>query len=86
MLSTEEISYAAMRSGFDDVMAFLNVTVALNSLIFCWILVVLAIKGSAVLRVRHSKRLTATLEFEVGADGHESGLGKGGASRDIARV
>lgn len=51
MLSDEEIAFAAMRAGFDDMMAFLNVTVALTCLIFCWIVVVLACKGYALLRL-----------------------------------
>ncbi|KAK4688440.1 hypothetical protein P7C73_g1670, partial [Tremellales sp. Uapishka_1] len=57
MLSAEEVSFAAMRSGFDDPMAFLNFTIAITSLIFCWITVVMAIKGFASLRVmRRSRR------------------------------
>lgn len=50
MLSNEEICFAAMRAGYDDMMAFLNFTIALTSLVFCWTLVVLAIKGWAVSR------------------------------------
>jgi len=50
MLSNEEIAFAAMRAGYDDMMAFLNFTVALTSLIFCWAVVVMAIKGWGVMR------------------------------------
>ena len=52
MLSVEEISFAAMRAGYDDMMAFLNVTVALTSLVFCWETVVMAVKGLAVMRLQ----------------------------------
>lgn len=52
MLSDEEVAFAAMRSGFDDMMAFLNLTVALTCFVFCWIVVVLAIKGYAVFRLK----------------------------------
>jgi len=58
MLSTEEISFAAMRAGFDDMMAFLNLTVALTCLVFCWIVVVLAVKGYALTRVNRGVQLT----------------------------
>ena len=52
MLSDEEVCFAAMRARYDDMMAFLNVTVALTSLIFCWEVVVMAVKGYAVMRVQ----------------------------------
>jgi len=52
MLSDEEVAFAAMRAGYDDVMAFLNVTIALTSLIFCWTLMVMAVKGFAVRRLQ----------------------------------
>lgn len=52
ILSSEEVTYAAMRAGYDDVMACLNVTVALTALVFCWEVVVLGVKGWAVGRVR----------------------------------
>ena len=61
ILSSEEVTYAAMRAGYDDVMAFLNVTVALTALIFCWEVVVLAVKGWAVLRVRAGRRVNAEI-------------------------
>lgn len=50
MLSNEEIAFAAMRAHFDDKMAFLNFTIALTALIFCWTVVVMAVKGWAVMR------------------------------------
>ena len=54
MLSNEEIAFAAMRAGYDDMMAFLNFTIALTSLIFCWTVVVMTVKGWAVLRMEGS--------------------------------
>lgn len=50
VLSDEEITFSAMRHGWDDVMAFLNLTVALVCFLFCWVLAVLAAKGWAVQR------------------------------------
>lgn len=52
MLSDEEIAFAAMRSGFDDMMAFLNFTVALTCLVFCWVVIVMAVKGFVLLRLK----------------------------------
>jgi hypothetical protein len=51
ILSDEEIAFAAMRAGYDDMMAFLNFTIALTCLVFCWKVVVMAVKGVAVLRL-----------------------------------
>ncbi|RSH88825.1 hypothetical protein EHS25_003053 [Saitozyma podzolica] len=51
ILSDEEIAFAAMRAGYDDMMAFLNFTIALTCLVFCWEVVVMAVKGVAVLRL-----------------------------------
>ncbi|KAI0053061.1 hypothetical protein FA95DRAFT_1552948 [Auriscalpium vulgare] len=45
ILSDEEITFAAMRQGHDDVMMFLNLTVAVTCLAFCWTLCVVAFKG-----------------------------------------
>ncbi|ORX38439.1 hypothetical protein BD324DRAFT_578083 [Kockovaella imperatae] len=50
MLSVEEVSWAAMRAGYDDMMAFLNITVALTCFVFCWVVIILVIKGAAVMR------------------------------------
>ncbi|WFD31898.1 hypothetical protein MSPP1_002939 [Malassezia sp. CBS 17886] len=47
MLSNEEVSFAAMRSGYDDGMAMLNVAVAAVALIFCWGFGVMVIKAWA---------------------------------------
>lgn len=55
MLSNEEIAWAAMRAGWDDMMAFMNFTVALVCLIFCWSVVVMAIKGWAVIRINRER-------------------------------
>ncbi|CCM04843.1 uncharacterized protein FIBRA_07036 [Fibroporia radiculosa] len=45
MLSTEEVTIAAMRQSKDDVMMFLNVDVAITCLAFCWALTVVGFKG-----------------------------------------
>ncbi|SCV71976.1 BQ2448_4670 [Microbotryum intermedium] len=50
ILSTEQVTFAAMRHGWDDVMAFLNVTVAFVSIVFCWILVLCTIRGACLRR------------------------------------
>ncbi|KAL7422561.1 hypothetical protein Q5752_003209 [Cryptotrichosporon argae] len=55
MLSDEEVTFAAMRTGFDDVMAALNFTVATTCLVFCWVVVVLGTKGYAVLRLTRAQ-------------------------------
>lgn len=51
ILSSEEVTWAAMRAGYDDMMAFLNFTIALTSLTFCWIVFVMGVKGWAYLRL-----------------------------------
>lgn len=48
--STEQVTFAAMRRGFDDGMAFVNVTVALVCTAFAWILALFALKGWALQR------------------------------------
>merc|ERR1712157_378595 len=50
MLSSEEVSFAAMRSGYGDFMAILNVAVAAVALLFCWTNVLMMLKGWAVRR------------------------------------
>jgi len=45
MLSTEEVTLAAMRKGRDDVMMFLNVGVAITCFAFCWTLCVMTFHG-----------------------------------------
>ncbi|WWC71475.1 uncharacterized protein I206_105433 [Kwoniella pini CBS 10737] len=55
MLSNEEISWSAIRSGWDDMMAFLNFTIGLNCFIFCWILILMTLKGWAGLRMIRNK-------------------------------
>ncbi|OCF57532.1 cytoplasmic protein [Kwoniella mangroviensis CBS 10435] len=55
MLSNEEIAWAAMRAGWDDMMAFLNFTIALTCLVFCWSVVVMALKGWAGLRMTRKR-------------------------------
>ncbi|TYJ58053.1 hypothetical protein B9479_001148 [Cryptococcus floricola] len=62
MLSNEEIAWAAMRAGWDDMMAFLNFTIALTCLVFCWGVVVMAVKGWAVLRSRKEEERRGGVE------------------------
>ncbi|KAH9994092.1 hypothetical protein BJV74DRAFT_770557 [Russula compacta] len=45
ILSDEEITFAAMRRGYDDVMMFLNLTVAITCFAFCWTMLVVGFKG-----------------------------------------
>ncbi|KAI0068920.1 hypothetical protein BV25DRAFT_63309 [Artomyces pyxidatus] len=45
VLSDEEVTYAAMRKGRDDVMMFLNLAVAVTCLAFVWTLCVVSFKG-----------------------------------------
>lgn len=52
MLSTEQVTFAAMRHGADDLMAGLNVTVAFASVAFAWIMVLFAIQGELPLNTR----------------------------------
>lgn len=57
MLSVEEVSFAAMRAGYDDTMAFLNFTMALTSLVFCWTIVVLGVKGFTIAALQKEERV-----------------------------
>jgi len=45
IMSDEEITFAAMRRGYDDVMMFLNVAVAITCFAFCWTMLVVGFKG-----------------------------------------
>jgi len=45
IMSNEEITFAAMRRGYDDVMMFLNVAVAITCFAFCWTVLVVGFKG-----------------------------------------
>lgn len=54
MLSSEEVSFVAMRNGFGDFMMILNVTVAVICLVFCGIAGLMIIKALAV---RNQKKL-----------------------------
>jgi len=45
IFSTEEITFAAMRRGRDDVMLFMNLSVALTCFAFCWTFFIVAFKG-----------------------------------------
>lgn len=55
MLSTEEVTLAAMRRGRDDMMMFLNVAVAITCFAFCWTLCVVAFNGW--LKYRHNHQV-----------------------------
>ncbi|WFD41544.1 hypothetical protein MPSI1_000175 [Malassezia psittaci] len=50
MLSNEEVSFAAMRAGYGDFMAILNVAVALVALVFTWCFAIIVIKAWALQR------------------------------------
>ncbi|KAH9965713.1 hypothetical protein BC827DRAFT_1125327 [Russula dissimulans] len=45
ILSDEEVTFAAMRRGYDDVMMFLNLAVAITCFAFCWTMLVVGFKG-----------------------------------------
>lgn len=60
MLSSEEVSYAAMRNGFGDFMMILNVTVAVVCLVFCGIAALMIIKAAAVKREHRIRHHTQT--------------------------
>ncbi|KAI0303853.1 hypothetical protein BC826DRAFT_1089177 [Russula brevipes] len=45
IMSDEEITFAAMRRGYDDVMMFLNVAVAVTCFAFCWTMMIVGFKG-----------------------------------------
>ncbi|KDQ64713.1 hypothetical protein JAAARDRAFT_188016 [Jaapia argillacea MUCL 33604] len=45
IFSTEEVTYAAMRRGRDDMMMFMNVAVAITCFCFCWAMAIVAFKG-----------------------------------------
>ena len=62
MLSNEEVSFAAMRSGYGDFMAILNVSVSLVGLIFCWAFCIMVIKAWA--SRREAERSLRTHEME----------------------
>lgn len=50
MLSSEEVSFVAMRNGFGDFMMIMNVTVAVVSLLFCLVAAIMVLKAWAVRR------------------------------------
>lgn len=59
MLSSEEVSFAAMRNGFGDIMMILNLTVAIVCLLFCGIAALMIVKAFAVRRQRQMKQEAA---------------------------
>lgn len=64
MLSSEEVSFVAMRNGFGDFMMILNVTVAIVALLFCWIAGLMVLKAWALKRehIRHLSSNAIRLE------------------------
>ena len=50
MLSNEEVSFAAMRADYADVMAVLNLAISLIALVFCWSFCLMVIKAWAYKR------------------------------------
>ncbi|KAI0306959.1 hypothetical protein B0F90DRAFT_1665300 [Multifurca ochricompacta] len=50
IMSDEEITFAAMRRGYDDVMMSLNVAVAVTCFAFCWTMLVVGFKGRLISR------------------------------------
>lgn len=50
MLSNEEVSFAAMRADYADVMAVLNLAISLIALVFCWSFCLMVIKAWAFKR------------------------------------
>lgn len=66
MLSSEEISFAFMRHGYDDMMAVLNVVVAVICLVFFFIAGLMTIKGAASRFEfkQNSRRATSTSSSE----------------------
>ena len=68
MLSSEEVSFVAMRNGFGDFMMILNVTVALVSLLFCWIAALMVLKAWAIRRERQRCRLSGSVQLQEGSD------------------
>ncbi|ORY89436.1 hypothetical protein BCR35DRAFT_300622 [Leucosporidium creatinivorum] len=67
ILSTEQVTFAAMRHGFDDIMAFLNFTVTLVSITFAWIVALFALQGWALGRHQARQQQAASLEAHVKA-------------------
>ncbi|KAK4704761.1 hypothetical protein P7C70_g1445, partial [Phenoliferia sp. Uapishka_3] len=53
ILSTEQVTLGAMRAGWDDMMAFLNISIALVSIWLFWILALFALKGAFILPPTH---------------------------------
>ncbi|KAK4053903.1 hypothetical protein OIO90_003740 [Microbotryomycetes sp. JL221] len=65
ILSTEQVTLAAMRHQFDDIMMFLNGTVSLVSIAFCWLMALFAIKGWALDRTLSSREMLAKSAFQA---------------------
>ncbi|KIY71226.1 hypothetical protein CYLTODRAFT_390831 [Cylindrobasidium torrendii FP15055 ss-10] len=61
MLSTEEVTIAAMRRGRDDVMMFATVTVAVTCMAFCWLVGVVGFKGYLQTRVGSARVINASV-------------------------
>ncbi|ORY89437.1 hypothetical protein BCR35DRAFT_350424 [Leucosporidium creatinivorum] len=65
LLSTEQVAFAALRHGFDDIMAFLNVTISLVSIAFAWIVILFALQGWALRRFHAQARHLRELHMAV---------------------
>jgi hypothetical protein len=61
MLSSEEVSFVAMRNGFGDFMMIMNVTVAVVSLLFCLVAAMMVLKAWAVKR-EHARAVRSHTE------------------------
>lgn len=66
MLSTEQVTFAAMRHGFDDLMAFLNVTISLVCVLFAWVMVLFAIQGEDSRRFETRTELISLFSSRMG--------------------
>lgn len=64
MLSSEEVSFVAMRNGFGDFMMILNVTVAIVALLFCWIAGLMVLKAWALKREHIRQLINNTIRLE----------------------
>ncbi|UZJ55073.1 hypothetical protein CBS101457_004393 [Exobasidium rhododendri] len=86
MLSSEEVSFVAMRNGFGDFMMIMNLTVAIVSFVFCLIAALMIFKAYAVQREQRRTERPNSLVREEGEEEEEaehepqSSSGKQGAA------
>ena len=64
MLSSEEVSFAAMRAGYDDLMAIMNLSIAIICLVFCFAACLLVLKGWALKREFHLAKREGEAEVQ----------------------